>query len=96
MAELRWADLALDDIDQICEFIAEDNPVQAAKLAARFDEMADQVLALPKMGRIVPEYQRPELRERIHGRYRMLYRLNPDYIEIVRIFHSARQLPSDL
>jgi plasmid stabilization system protein ParE len=46
---------------------------------------------------MVPEYQRPELRERIQGRYRLVYRIISDeLIEIIAVHHSARQMPDNL
>jgi plasmid stabilization system protein ParE len=47
----------------------------------------------PLAGSIVPEYQNPSLRERIVGKYRIVYRLGDNLIEVVRIAHASRLLP---
>ncbi len=45
---------------------------------------------------MVPEYQQPNLRERIHGRYRLIYRIVSDErIEIIAVFHSAQPMPEE-
>jgi toxin ParE1/3/4 len=45
------------------------------------------------MGRVVPEFNIENLRERISGNYRVVYRINKSQnIEIVTIHHSARLL----
>ncbi|EKO08799.1 toxin-antitoxin system, toxin component, RelE family [Leptospira interrogans str. C10069] len=45
------------------------------------------------MGRVVPEFNIENLRERISGNYRIVYRVNKFHnIEIVTIHHSARLL----
>lgn len=45
------------------------------------------------MGRIVPEFGLENLRERISGNYRLLYRISPSQaIEIITIHHSSRLL----
>ena len=44
----------------------------------------------PLSGRMVPEIGDQSLREVIHGSYRIVYRLKPDVVEIVTVFHGAR------
>jgi plasmid stabilization system protein ParE len=46
----------------------------------------------PKLGRIVPEYNDKNLREKIYGNYRIIYRIKPEVIEIAAICHGARLL----
>jgi plasmid stabilization system protein ParE len=51
----------------------------------------------PEIGRVVPEYERQELQERIYDRnYRIIYRIEPNQIIIVTISHAAQLLPDDL
>ena len=45
------------------------------------------------MGRIVPEYEQDDLKERIFQNYRIVYRVKPEAVEIVAIVHGARLLP---
>ena len=49
------------------------------------------------MGRIVPEFGQTLLRELVRPPYRIVYRIDPEQIRIVRIWRSARllQLPDD-
>jgi plasmid stabilization system protein ParE len=46
----------------------------------------------PESGRIVPEYNDKDLRERILGSYRIVYRIKREFIEIVAICHGTRQM----
>ena len=46
----------------------------------------------PESGRVVPEYQDKNLREKIFQNYRIVYRLKDNFIEIVIISHSAMEL----
>jgi len=39
---------------------------------------------------LVPEYANKNLREKIYGNYRIIYRLKEDSVEIVAIFHGSR------
>ena len=52
-----------------------------------------QVLAEhPDLGRIVPEFGEPILRELIHPPFRIVYRRDPELVRIVRIWRSERLL----
>ena len=46
---------------------------------------------------MVPEIGAPEIREILHRRYRIVYRLvREDEIHILTVHHSARQFPDSL
>lgn len=49
----------------------------------------------PQLGRMVPEFQDPLIREIIVRSYRVVYRLNhaETSVEIIRFWHSARDTP---
>jgi len=49
----------------------------------------------PELGRMVPEFQKPNLREIICRSYRVIYRLQPENkrIQIIRFWHGARGFP---
>jgi len=55
----------------------------------------DHLQAYPELGRVVPEYQNQNVREIIFRPYRIVYRVNhkQKLCEIVRVWHSARQIP---
>ena len=46
----------------------------------------------PKMGRVVPEYGLPSLRELIHPPYRIVYLLKADEVQVIRVWRSERLL----
>lgn len=46
----------------------------------------------PLMGRAVPELNLEQIREIIHGNYRIIYRLLTNEIEILTVHHSSRLL----
>lgn len=57
---------------------------------------AGQLIVHPQSGRIVPKYDNSNLRELIVYSYRLIYRLRPERIDIVAVFHGAQQLPDTL
>ena len=53
---------------------------------------AEKLEENPLLGRVVPEYQREDLREVIVGRYRLVYVTRSDEVVIARVVHGAREL----
>ena len=47
-------------------------------------------------GRVVEQYRRDDIREVYEGRYRMIYPVLPDRIDILTVRHGARLLPERL
>ncbi len=54
--------------------------------------MVESIPAFPRSGRVVPEYQKDNLREKIFQNYRIVYRIRSTAIEIVAISHGAKIL----
>ncbi len=71
MAEVRWTDSALLDIDGIAEFIAEDSEKYAQIQVERFFREAEILEKYPFAGRIVPELQDQYIKEIVCGNYRL-------------------------
>ena len=46
----------------------------------------------PDMGRIVPAFEHPFLRELIRPPFRIVYRRDPKHVRIVRVWRSERLL----
>lgn len=86
---------ALSDLERIVAYIAPHNPEAAGRLANRLLDAAYALAAFPERGRMVPEFQRQEIRETILRSYRIIYRFNQTEksVEIIRIWHGARGFP---
>ncbi|MFZ4681846.1 MAG: type II toxin-antitoxin system RelE/ParE family toxin [Terrimicrobiaceae bacterium] len=88
-------DQSQDDLREIVCFIARDNSERARRFG---NELIDQALCVgnfPEMGRIVPEIGDPEVREIIHGSYRIVYEIlrDPNTVFVLRFWHAARGKP---
>jgi plasmid stabilization system protein ParE len=90
MAKIIWAPSALADIDAIAAFIARDSVHHASLFIDRIFEAADQLIQLPRIGRIIPEIGDPNCREIIYGSYRIMYRVEKNKVWITGIIHGAR------
>ncbi len=92
MARLIWSPRAADDLESICEYIAKDSPQYAKTVAALIVNTLEGIPQFPKAGRVVPEIQDRDVRERIVGNFRVVYRIREDTVEVVTIIHGARLL----
>lgn len=90
MAKLRWAESAVKDLDNICNYIAEDSEEYARMFARSIIDSIETMATFPYSGRIVPELKNDMVREKVLTNYRIIYRINDDSIEVVRIIHNAR------
>jgi len=88
--KLIWSPKAASHLDDTCKFIAQDSPFYASLFAKRILEIVEFISSFPLIGRIVPEYNQENLRERIYKSYRIVYRQKKYSIEIVAIVHCAR------
>jgi toxin ParE1/3/4 len=48
---------------------------------------------MPRAAAIVPEYSRPDIREVFAYRYRVIYRILTDRIDVLAVVHGAKPLP---
>jgi plasmid stabilization system protein ParE len=54
--------------------------------------LAETIPRHPDLGRIVPEIQNPDYRERFIHKYRIIYRVESERILIAAVIHGSRQL----
>jgi plasmid stabilization system protein ParE len=57
---------------------------------------SEQLIHHPHSGRLVPEYENMSLRELIVFPYRLVYRIKPDRLDVIAVFHGAQQPPESL
>jgi len=93
--KLIWSPASRDDLHDIVVFISHDNPQRAMTFGYRLISETDKLQAFPDIGRIVPEYRNPIIREIIVRPYRIVYRVNHErkICEIIRVWHSAGGRP---
>lgn len=92
--ELIWSSESLDDIDAIAQFIARDSLHHAKRVVEALFELGDAIAAHPLVGRIVPELNDADVRERFLYSYRVIYEVRAKRIEILAVLHGRRLLES--
>ena len=92
-ATIRLAVSALADLETIRTWYAEQGvPDVGEKLVSGIFQRIEALKKHPKLGRIVPEFEQPFLRELIHPPFRIVNRYEADMVRIVRIWRSERHL----
>lgn len=91
-----WMPQAVSDLETVRQFIERDSTLYARLVVERLFNAAGQLNTYPESGRVVPELNRPTVRELIRGSYRIVYRLEPDAVRILTIVHASRLLPVDV
>lgn len=93
-AAIVWSQKALDDIDAIADYIGRDSPYHAQRVVEMLYELGDGIAAHPQAGRVVPEMENPQVRERFVYSYRVLYEISAAQIDILAVIHGRRLLES--
>lgn len=90
---ITFAQSALGDLEAIKDWYAEQGvPHVGERLIREIFERIEALADHPEMGRIVPEFQQPFLRELIHPPFRIVYRHDQDLARVVRVWRSERLL----
>ena len=90
---IRWLRTALRNLEEEAAYVAADDPAAARLVVKRVLEAIDQLGEQPSLGR---PGRVPGTRELVVARTRYLvpYRVKRDTIEILRVFHTSRRLPT--
>ncbi len=90
---LRFAESALADLESIRDwYVEKDVPEVGERLIGEIVASIEALADHPDMGRIVPEFDQPFLRELIRPPFRIVYRRYPKHVRVVRIWRSERRV----
>ncbi|MBM3225041.1 MAG: type II toxin-antitoxin system RelE/ParE family toxin [Candidatus Tectomicrobia bacterium] len=93
---IHWTHTAVAHLLAIYEYIARDSPHYAQRMMDRLTRRTEQLALFPQSGRMVPEYEAPDLREVIERPYRIIYRIKEEDIDILAVVHGAQRVPPTL
>lgn len=86
-----WSPLALERVEDIAQYIAEDKPSAAVEWVNGIFDTVERLADFPESGRIVPEVGGRRIREVIFGAYRIIYGVR-EQIDILTVRHSSQFL----
>ena len=89
MLELRLTPIAVNDLQKIRQFIAEDSVAMAEKVIQDFFKQFEVLIDFPYMGNALAKRVsfRTDYRYVVMGNYIVLYRVNEKYLEIYRVIN---------
>lgn len=91
MAKVIWTANALENLDDIAEYIAKDSLHYAELTVERLFSSTKILKKYPLSGRIVPEFELEHIREIIEGGYRIVYQIKDDKtIQVLSVRHGSK------
>jgi len=91
--KILFSDEALNDLGEIVESIAGDNPDAASRVAQSIIDHVKVLQYFPRVGTIIS--RRHETRRLVHAPYIVYYRIheNRRVVEILHFWHGSRRQP---
>lgn len=90
---VEFSTSAIEDLESIRRWYEQQHVAAVgSRLVAEVFERVESLSLNPEMGRVVPEFDQPWLRELIHPPFRIVYKREPDMVRIVRVWRSERLL----
>ena len=93
---VHWTDRAKTRLKLIHDHISEDFPKPALKVVDQLTARSMRLNEPPNSGWQVPEYQCNDVREILDRRYRIIYRIKSDQIDVLCVVHYRQILSADI
>jgi addiction module RelE/StbE family toxin len=96
MVKVIWTNNALDDLEEIGDYISLNSKLYADKLIQSLFYSTEILFENPTAGGVVPEIDLEKYRELIRKSYRVIYLYSEDdEIRILTVHHAARLLENN-
>lgn len=86
---LEFSYEAENDLEQIADYIARDNPQRALSFIRELRSKCEDLVDNPNGYSLVPRYEHHGIRRRVHGNYLIFYRVESTKVVIVHLLHGA-------
>jgi plasmid stabilization system protein ParE len=86
--ELKWTSEALSDLARLYEFLAPVNKPAAARTLQALTAAPSTLLANPRIGERLNEFESREVRRILVGHYEMRYEIQESTIYVLRVWHT--------
>ncbi len=92
MAQVIWAESALNDLDAIADYIELDNPTAASELVQRIFKHVDQLITHPDSGSKPRELRGGRYRQIVETPCRIIYRREDETVYVLYVMRGERKL----
>lgn len=86
--ELKWTDKGLSDLVRLYDFLAPINQPAAARAVQALTAAPVRLLANPRIGEKLEEFEPREIRRILVGNYEMRYEIQESTIYVLRLWHT--------
>lgn len=87
-----WTDGAVGDLRAVHDYVSQFSREYADALTKRITRRSRQISQFPLSGTKIIAFGLGQIREIYEDKYRIIYYLTPDEIQILAVLHSARNL----
>ena len=94
MAQVIWAEPALNDLDAISDYIALDNPTAASELVQRIFRHVDKLIIHPDSGSKPRELRGSRYRQIVEPPCRIFYRRDGERVYVLYAMRGEHKLRS--
>jgi len=92
MAQIVWSETALQELDNVADFIALDNPGAANRLVRKVFKQIDLLEDFPEMCPVPHDLRNSRYRHLVIRPLRIFHRIEDDIVFIVYIMRSDRNV----
>jgi len=92
MAQIIWSEPALDNLNDIAEYIAVSNPHAARQLVENIFNQVQRLEQFPDSGRIPEEISTLNYQEVVVNPCRVFYKVDKDSVYILHVLRQERDL----
>jgi len=85
-----WSPESIEDLQSIAEYIQRDSEFYARAVVTKILDVTRSIKDFPLIGRIIPELENENIRERFIYSYRLVYQIKKQKILIVAVIHGRR------
>jgi plasmid stabilization system protein ParE len=86
---LEFSSEAENDLEQIADYIAQDDPRRAVSFVRELRSKCEALLDARNSFASVPRFEHHGIRRRVHGNYLIFYRVESEKVVIIHILHGA-------
>lgn len=88
LMNLKWTSKALSDLVRLYEFLAPLNRLAAARTVQSLTAAPSNLLANPRIGEKLDEFEPREVRRILIGHYEIRYEIQESTIFVLRLWHT--------
>ena len=89
---VELSELAESDLLDIALYIAEDNPDRAFSFVDELQQSCGGLADRPQRFPLLPGFEDKGIRRRVHGRYAIVYSVDPALVRVLRIVSAAMDM----